>query len=466
MRTNPVHVAAHQQRNWNRQSNRYDSPRARLQGIDDHQGQNSNQHDHDSENGDQRSIPGDFPDFVLCHLAKRLAVTPERRAQNHEILHCSAKRHSDDDPESAGQKSELRRERWSNERTWASDRREVMSKGDPLVGRREIAPVIKTNGGSGPVVVERENLCRDDLAVDAIRDDVRANSSSQQPRGIDGLTARKCQPRETGSAEDREEDQCNGLEQASHSTTDRGQAVKLRIGYVSRNLTMRSIKLTSGRALATAIAVIILIGCGSSAPKPKDSVAPARSALSGMLGRPMLILPAQYLGLVTPGGQFEVSMTNRDLLTLVDDELEDAFRKRGVRSTWTFARAITASAMRNGGLIQDPRELSAETLRRVEPGDTPLPEPLGTQIRQLVALQDGRNVLIPIEMDVDNRPGRASARLKVVLVDSRTARVIWVDTIEAPAPADVPAEDLLSGFGFRRLSRAVATRFADMVVAQ
>jgi len=242
--------------------------------------------------------------------------------------------------------------------------------------------------------------------------------------------------------------------------------VKLRIGYVSRNLTMRSIKLTSGRALAAAIAVVILAGCGSSAPPPKDGIQPARSALSGMLGRPLLILPAQYIGIITPAGQYELSMMNRDLLTLVDDELEDAFRKRGVRPSWTFARAITAAAMRNGGLIQDPRELSAESIRRIKASDTPLPEPLGTQIRQLVALQDGRYVLIPIEMDVDNRPGRAMASLHVMLVDSRTARVVWVDRIEAPAPADVPVEDLLSGFGFRRLSRAVATRFADMVVAQ
>lgn len=242
--------------------------------------------------------------------------------------------------------------------------------------------------------------------------------------------------------------------------------MKLRIGYVSRNLTMRPIKLTSGRTLAATIAVLVITGCASSAPTPKDPTQPARSALSGMLGRPLLIMPAQYLGVVTPAGQYELSLVNRDLLTLVDDELENAFRQRGVRPSWTFARAITAASMRNGGLIQDPRELSAESIRRAQASDTPLPEPLGTQIRQLVALQEGRYALIPIEMDVDNRAGRASGSLHVMLVDSRTARVIWVDRIEAPAPADVPAEDLLTGFGFRRLARAVATRFADMVVAQ
>jgi hypothetical protein len=159
-------------------------------------------------------------------------------------------------------------------------------------------------------------------------------------------------------------------------------------------------------------------------------------------------------------------MMNRDLLGIMDEELADAFRKRGVRSSWMFAKEITQAAMRNGGLVQDPRELSAESMRRLQASDTPLMEPLGTQIRQLVALQEGRYVLIPIEVDVDNRTGRANGILKLSLVDSRTARVVWVDSIETPAPADVPPGDLLSGYGFRRLSRALATRFADMVVAQ
>jgi hypothetical protein len=229
---------------------------------------------------------------------------------------------------------------------------------------------------------------------------------------------------------------------------------------------MSSIKLTSVRRAAASIALAILCGCASAAPAPKDQTAPVKSALSGMLGRPLLIFPAQYLGVSTPAGQFELSMMNRDLLGILDEELADAFRKRGVRSSWTFAPEIVAAAMRNNGMVQDPRELAAQSIRRVQPGDTPLPEPLGTQIRQLVALQEGRYALLPIEVDVDNRPGRAEGILRLMLIDSRTARVVWADAIDSPAPTDVPAADLLSGFGFRKLARALATRFADMVVAQ
>jgi hypothetical protein len=185
-----------------------------------------------------------------------------------------------------------------------------------------------------------------------------------------------------------------------------------------------------------------------------------------MLGRPLLIMPTQYLAVATPAGQYEVSMNNRELLPLVDEEIADAFRKRGVRSSWTFAKEITESTLRQGGLIQDPRELASESLRRIEVGDTPLPDPVGSQIRDITALQDARYVLIPVEVDVDQRPGHAPGILRLILVDSRTARVTWVDHIEVPPFTDLPSGDLLSGFGFRRLARALATRFADMVVAQ
>ncbi len=229
---------------------------------------------------------------------------------------------------------------------------------------------------------------------------------------------------------------------------------------------MRPIKLNSSGVFVAIVAVAILVGCGSSTPAPKTDAPPARSALSGMLGRPLLVLPAQYLAIAAPGGRYEISMANRQLLALFDEELADAFRKRGVRSSWMFAQQITEAAMRNGGLVPDPRELSAETIRRLPAGDTPLPEPLGTQIRQLIALQEGRYALVPVEVDVDSRPGYSAGVLRVMLIDARTARIVWVDSIGAPAPADVAGDDLLSGFGFRRLARALATRFAEMVVAQ
>jgi hypothetical protein len=243
--------------------------------------------------------------------------------------------------------------------------------------------------------------------------------------------------------------------------------VKLRIGYVSRNLTMIYIKSNSGRAFAATVGIAMLSACGSPPASAPAAGAPTpRSALASMLGRPLLIMPTQYLAVATPAGQYEVSMSNRDLLPLVDEEIADAFRKRGVRSSWTFAKEITESALRQGGLIQDPRDLASESLRRIEVGDTPLPEPLGSQIRDITALQDSRYVLIPVEVDVDQRPGRSPGILRLILVDSRTARVNWVDHVDIPPFADLPSDDLLSGYGFRRLARALATRFADMVVAQ
>ena len=55
----------------------------------------------------------------------------------------------------------------------------------------------------------------------------------------------------------------------------------------------------------------------------------------------------------------------------------------------------------------------------------------------------------------------------MLLIDSRTARVAWVDDIEATPVRDAQASaDALTPYGFRQLARELATRFADMVVAQ
>ena len=103
--------------------------------------------------------------------------------------------------------------------------------------------------------------------------------------------------------------------------------MKLRIGYVSRNLTMIYIKSKPGRALIAAAAIALVTGCGSAPPATRAADAPPpKSPLASMLGRPLLVMPTQYLAVADPAGQFEVSMNNRDLLPIIDEEIADLRR--------------------------------------------------------------------------------------------------------------------------------------------
>jgi hypothetical protein len=186
-----------------------------------------------------------------------------------------------------------------------------------------------------------------------------------------------------------------------------------------------------------------------------------------LVGRQLLVLPTQYLAVANMGGGWDIVPQAQGLLPILDEEIADAFHKRGVKSNWTFGQQITESAARQGGLAGDPRELGAQTIRRVKPGDTPLPEPLAGQIRNLVALTSARYVVLPLEVHIDLRDNERKGSVRLLLIDSRTARVTWADDIAAATQRDPQiVSEAMSPYGFRMLARDLATKFADMVVAQ
>jgi hypothetical protein len=181
----------------------------------------------------------------------------------------------------------------------------------------------------------------------------------------------------------------------------------------------------------------------------------------------MLVLPAQYLSMINAGGGADIVPAGESLLPIIDEELADVFHKRGVKNNWTFGREITESANRQGGLAGDPRNLGAAGVRRIKPGDNPLPEPMAGNVRNLVALTSARYVILPIEVSVDLRDNARRGTMRILLIDSRTARVTWADDIQSQTLRDPQVvSEATSPYGFRMLARELATKFADMVVAQ
>lgn len=219
---------------------------------------------------------------------------------------------------------------------------------------------------------------------------------------------------------------------------------------------------------ALAGAALLYSCASSSAAKQEPAPAAAASPLSGMVGRQMLVLPAQYLSVANAGGGFDIVPSGQELLSILDEEIADAFRKRGVKNNWTFAGQIVESANRNAGLAGgDPRNLSAAGIRSVKPGDTPLPEPLAGQIRGLVALTNARYTLLPLEVHLDVRNNERKGSVRLLLIDARTSRVAWADDVIAQTVRDPQiVSEAMSPYGFRLLARDLATKFADMVVAQ
>jgi hypothetical protein len=138
------------------------------------------------------------------------------------------------------------------------------------------------------------------------------------------------------------------------------------------------------------------------------------------------------------------------------DQIEAALTARGLGRAWTFGSELERSSKLNSILMTDARSLSAEWLRgRLLPEQT-VRDPLASQVRALVGLKGQRYALLPVELRLENRgTGMGVATLRVVLIDSRMAKILWVGEV----PSD-PMKTLSPA-----LTASVATHFADLVVA-
>jgi hypothetical protein len=235
-------------------------------------------------------------------------------------------------------------------------------------------------------------------------------------------------------------------------------AVKLRIGYVSRNQPMREIARLKWmqRAIACALTATTLACASSPASSGNSGATQVAPPLAAMAARPVLVLPVQYVAFSDSLGWRRQGLVADRILATLDDSIAVALGDRGLAS-WTFAPAITASARRNAGMTADPHALAAEGLRRlVKAGDDPLSEPLASQIRSLVALREGRYAILPVILRLENLGAGARASLLLYLIDSRTARIAWSGEIAGTATRSLtPA-----------IAGEIAERFADMVLAR
>ncbi len=68
----------------------------------------------DAEHGDVGHNATHAANFGFCHLGERLAVAAHREQQDDEILHATTQHSAGDDPERAGQVSELSGEHGAN----------------------------------------------------------------------------------------------------------------------------------------------------------------------------------------------------------------------------------------------------------------------------------------------------------------------------------------------------------------
>jgi hypothetical protein len=130
-----------------------------------------------------------------------------------------------------------------------------------------------------------------------------------------------------------------------------------------------------------------------------DAVTAMRRPLESLAGQRILVLPVQYAVFADTLGWSAQVPAVRDYLRTVDDEITFALRERGLEANWILSDVGVQSARRNASYAADPYAIQASQLR---PGGRTdvfiLSEPLASQLRSLVALNDARYVLFPVEV--------------------------------------------------------------------
>ena len=195
--------------------------------------------------------------------------------------------------------------------------------------------------------------------------------------------------------------------------------------------------------------------CGSTTPASQPAPLQSRP-LASLAGQHAVLLPTHYLRPDSIGWAVRVTRP-REMLVALDSAIERNLKARGFALGWAFPAALARSAKRNAGYVADPYTLAGEKLRPLaRMTDNTVHEPLATQIRNIIAMNDARYAVFPVEMRfVPGDSGSARPVLRVALIDGRTSTVVWSGDVYGAAGTQ-PDAAMLDG---------LASAFADLVGA-
>ena len=207
-------------------------------------------------------------------------------------------------------------------------------------------------------------------------------------------------------------------------------------------------------------ATLLLAAChggkgADDAPAPEAfSVRP----LSQLAAQRVIVTPAFGLVTTDPLGWAAQVGKPREYLRLLDDEIAFVLADRGLKSQWVYPADLMRAMKGSPTYAVDPYTIGAGVLRN--PGiasGTRLGDPLATQLRTMIALQeDVRAVIIPVELRFEKeKTGLGSAVLKVALLDGRLSDVRWIGSVRSDPAATLS----------RAVLTSVALHLADLITA-
>jgi hypothetical protein len=205
---------------------------------------------------------------------------------------------------------------------------------------------------------------------------------------------------------------------------------------------------------------LVLAACrgqsGAETPPPPEP--PARP-LAPLAAQQVIVAPTHSLREVDALGWTAKVPRSKDYLRSLDTMIESELAARGLGRQWVYPAALVRAQRGSPSYAIDPYALAANPLRNpnVIVG-TRLGDPLVTQLRTMVALQESaRAVLLPVELrfEKDGKTGQGTAVLRVAVLDGRLGEVRWIGDVKSE-PSATFSNALLT---------SVAGKVADLITA-
>ena len=208
------------------------------------------------------------------------------------------------------------------------------------------------------------------------------------------------------------------------------------------------------------IFALLLAGCRG-ATKSEDAPAPLEPVvrpLAPLAAQRVIVTPAFSMIVSDPLGWSTQLPKSRDYLRQLDDTLQSVLSERGLKSQWIYPPDLVRAMKGSPTYAVDPYSLGAGMLRSTAVvSGTRLGDPLATQLRTMIALQeDARAVIVPVELHFEKeKTGQGFAVLRVALLDGRIGDVRWVGSVRSD-PVDKPSPAMLT---------SLATHLADLITS-
>lgn len=157
-------------------------------------------------------------------------------------------------------------------------------------------------------------------------------------------------------------------------------------------------------------------------PPPKEPIKPL--GVAPFAGQQIAVIPITLVVPIDTMERVAPFTTHATAIAWADSVVGAALLARGPEVKWALPPELRKVARRAPTVAPDPDRMGQSMMR--ERSLETVPDPLRSNLRSMMALLNGRFVLIPAAVAVvPEKGGLVRAEITLVLADTRTGKVVW-----------------------------------------